>query len=167
MKKLFIILSGAAIFLNACNNNVSNEKTEKKDSTTTKNFYGKVFENNNATPVNEAVAVIKSGKEFKGIIEGRMMEVCQAAGCWTDLGLAGGEKLKVKFRDANGEEFGIDKASSGKMIDVHGVGYMDTISVEMQKHYAEDDKASKEEIAKIKSPIIKPVFTADGAFIKQ
>ncbi|MFM2049190.1 MAG: hypothetical protein RI955_1738, partial [Bacteroidota bacterium] len=49
---------------------------------------------------------------------------------------------------------------------VHGVGYMDTISVAMLKHYAEDAKASKEELDAIIEPKISAVFKADGAILK-
>ena len=130
------------------------------------NAFGKPFEVGTPTPAPEAVATIKSGKEFKGVMEGRMLEICQNAGCWANIELPSGEKIKVKFRDANGDEFGIDKNASGKMIDVHGVGYMDTVSVAMLRHYAEDDKATKEEIEAIKEPKISATFTADGAVIK-
>ena len=168
MKFLILVFAASTIFLASCKNTTTNDKKSDKDSTTTiTNFFGKQFENTNAIAASEVVVQINSGKPFKGVMEGRIMDVCQAKGCWANLELPAGQTIKVLFRDANGDEFSIDKTSTGKMIDVNGVGYMDTTSVEMLKHYAEDDGASKEEIAKIKSPEIKPVFTASGAFIKK
>jgi hypothetical protein len=168
MKNLILLFAAATISFASCNSTATNDKKIDKDSTATAtNFFGKQFENNNAIAVSGAVAQINAGKEFKGIVEGRIMDVCQAKGCWANLELPAGQTIKVLFRDANGDEFGIDKNSKGKMIDVNGIGYMDTTSVEMLKHYAEDEGASKEEIAKIKTPEIKPVFNASGAFIKQ
>ena len=167
MKNLILLFAAATISFASCNNTATTDKKTDKDSTATASFAGKAFENTNAISIAEAVAQINAGKEFKGIVEGRIMDVCQAKGCWANLELPAGQTIKVLFRDANGDEFGIDKNSKGKMIDINGVGYMDTTSVEMLKHYAEDEGASKEEIAKIKNPEIKPVFTASGAFVKQ
>ena len=163
MKKLFLLFAASTFFFASCNN----QKATDKDSIGNQNIFGKTFENTAATPVNEVFAQIKTGKEFHGVMEGRITAVCQESGCWADLELAGGQHLKIKFRDANGEEFSINKDTKDKMMDVHGVGYMDTVTVEMLRHYAEDDKATKAEIEAIKNPEITPSFTADGAVIKQ
>jgi hypothetical protein len=167
MKNLFLLFAASVFFFASCNNASTTEKSTSKDSTATANVFGKAFENTTPTPANDVYSQIKTGKEFHGVMEGRITAVCQEKGCWADLELAGGQHLKVKFRDANGEEFGINKDTKDKMIDVHGVGYMDTVSVEMLRHYAEDDKATKAEIEAIKNPEITPSFTADGAVIKQ
>jgi hypothetical protein len=44
---------------------------------------------------------------------------------------------------------------------------MDTISVEMLRHYAEDAKLSIEEINKINEPDYSISFLADGVIIKK
>ena len=118
MKNLILLFAASTFFLASCNNTATNDKKNDKDSTlAATNFFGKQFENTNAIAASEAVAQINSGKEFKGIVEGRIMDVCQAKGCWANLELPAGQTIKVLFRDANGDEFGIDKNSKGKMVD--------------------------------------------------
>ena len=166
MKKLVLILSAASFFAISCNNTPT-EKAPKEDSTKlVSNQFGIKFENSVTTPVAEVANQVKEGKEFNGVMEGKIVEVCQKAGCWANLELPDGKTMKVKFRDANGDEYGIDINSAGKTIAVHGIGYMDTISVATLKHYAEDAKASKEELEAIKEPKITAVFKADGAVLK-
>jgi hypothetical protein len=166
MKKLFIILSAASFFAISCNNK-STEKAPTEDSTKiVSNQFGIKFENLSPMLVADVANQVKEGKEFNGVMEGKIVDVCQKAGCWANLELPDGKTMKVKFRDAKGEEYGIDINSVGKTIDVHGVGYMDTISVAMLKHYAEDAKASKEELDAITEPKISAVFKADGAILK-
>ncbi|MFM2226333.1 MAG: hypothetical protein RJA07_2535 [Bacteroidota bacterium] len=167
MKQSIIFFIAIAFFASSCQQASTTNAKAKVDSTQTDaNHFGVTFDNATFTPIVDVMEQIKAGKEFKGVMEGRIMEVCQKAGCWANLELPGKQKLKVKFRDANGEEFGIDKNAIGKIIDVHGVGYMDTISVAMQKHYAEDNNDSKEIIDAIKAPKISMVFKADGAVLK-
>ncbi len=48
----------------------------------------------------------------------------------------------------------------------HGNIYWDTISVEMQKHFAEDAEKTKDEIARIIEPKLEVNFEADGVLIK-
>ncbi len=153
MKNFIIAFIASTSILASCNNSTSE-------------IFGKTFDNKNAVAASEVVSQIQSGKQFHGVMEGRIVAVCQEKGCWANVELPAGQTIKVLFRDANGEEFSIDKTSKNKMIVVNGVGYMDTTSVEMLKHYAQDDGASKEAIEKITTPEIKPVFNASGAFLK-
>ena len=166
MKNFIIAFSLGTLLFASCNNTASTDKKSNVDSTSTSNFFGKSFDNKNAVAASEVASQIQSGKQFHGVMEGRIVAVCQEKGCWANLELPAGQTIKVLFRDSNGDEFSIDKTSKNKMIDVNGVGYIDTTSVEMLKHYAQDDGASKEAIEKIKTPEIKPVFTASGAILK-
>lgn len=88
-----------------------------------------------------------------------LVEICQAAGCWVSIDKGNGETLRVRFKD----HFTIPvKTNPGTLAFFHGYAYWDEISVEMQKHFAEDAGRSKEEIEKITAPKKELCFEADG-----
>lgn len=88
-----------------------------------------------------------------------LIEICQAAGCWVTVNNPQGEAFRVRFKD----HFTIPvKTKPGTIAYFHGYAYWDEISVEMQKHFAEDAGRSKEEIEKITQPKKEFCFEADG-----
>jgi hypothetical protein len=99
----------------------------------------------------------------KAKIEGKILETCRKKGCWMNLN-TGTDTLFVRFRDYG--FFVPTDSVSGKTAIIQGELFVDTISVEMLKHYAEDGGKSDEEIAKITSPSYDLNFTADGVIIK-
>jgi Domain of unknown function (DUF4920) len=167
MKKfLFSVLIGGVIF-SSCSNQTSSDKKSNSDSSSTKNVFGKSFEVKNPVATAEVFKQIQDGKKFSGVMEGKIVAVCQESGCWADVELPAGQKIKVKFRDANDEEFFIDKNSKDKIIDVNGEAYMDTLSVDDLKHFAKDAGKSDAEINAIKNFQVEPTFIANGAVLKQ
>ena len=93
-----------------------------------------------------------------------LAEICQAAGCWVSIDKGNGEKFRVRFKD----HFTIPvKTLPGTEAYFHGYAYWDEISVEMQKHFAEDAGRSKEEIEKISAPKKEMCFEADGIVLVQ
>jgi hypothetical protein len=92
-----------------------------------------------------------------------IVEVCQAAGCWVTVKKESGELLRVRFKD----HFLIPKNTRvGSIAYFHGQAYWDTISVDLQKHFAEDSKMNQAEINKIKAPKFELNFEADGALVE-
>jgi len=91
-------------------------------------------------------------------------EVCQAKGCWMKVELDGGEEAMVRFKDYG---FFMPKDISGKEVIVNGYAFIEEMSVEDQKHYAEDGGKSEEEIAKITAPKKTFGFEADGVLLKE
>ncbi len=86
-------------------------------------------------------------------------EVCSKAGCWINVDKGNGETFMVRFKD----HFTIPpKTKIGTQAYLHGIAYMDTISVELLRHFAEDAGKSKEEIEKITQPEFELNFEADG-----
>jgi hypothetical protein len=94
---------------------------------------------------------------------GKIVETCSKKGCWMTLD-TGEDTLFIKFRDY-GFFVPIDSVE-GKNAVVQGDLFLDTTSVEMLKHYAEDAGKSEEEIALITEPIYELGFIADGVIIK-
>lgn len=86
-------------------------------------------------------------------------EVCSKAGCWINVDKGNGETFMVRFKD----HFTIPpKTKIGTQAYLHGIAYMDTVSVELLRHFAEDAGKSKAEIEKITEPEFKLEFEADG-----
>jgi len=91
-------------------------------------------------------------------------EVCQMKGCWMTLNLADGNQVMVKFKDYG---FFVPKDIAGKEVIVNGKAFVEEMSVDDQKHFAEDAGKSKEVIAAIDAPKKTFSFEADGVLIKQ
>ncbi len=92
-------------------------------------------------------------------ISAEIEEVCAKAGCWINVKQAGGDDMMVRFKD----HFTIPTDTKvGTHAFLHGDLFVDTISVDMLRHYAEDAGKPQEEINKITEPKINKGFEADG-----
>ena len=91
-------------------------------------------------------------------------EVCQSKGCWMKVELDGGEEAMVRFKDYG---FFMPKDISGKEVIINGNAFVEEMSVEDQKHYAEDGGESEDEIEKITEPKKTYSFEADGVLLKE
>ncbi|HAB27740.1 MAG TPA: DUF4920 domain-containing protein, partial [Xanthomarina gelatinilytica] len=91
-------------------------------------------------------------------------EVCQAKGCWMKLDLGNNEQVMVKFKDYG---FFMPKNIAGKEVIIDGKAYVSELSVEEQRHYAEDAGKSEEEIAAITEPKRTYSFEANGVLLKE
>ncbi len=89
--------------------------------------------------------------------------VCQAKGCWMRLDLGDNEAM-VKFKDYG---FFMPKNIAGREVIVNGKAFVSEMSVEEQRHYAEDAGKSKEEVEAITAPKITYSFEADGVLVKK
>lgn len=94
----------------------------------------------------------------------KVNEVCKAKGCWMKLELANGEEAMVKFKDYG---FFMPMDIEGKEVVVNGLAFLEAMSVEDQKHYAEDGGATADELAKIIAPKRTYGFEADGVLLKE
>ncbi len=93
---------------------------------------------------------------------GEIKEVCQAKGCWMKVKLESDEEVFVRFKDYG---FFVPKDAAGKKVVMNGAAFLEEMSVEDQKHYAEDEGASEEELAQITAPKRTLRFEADGVLI--
>jgi hypothetical protein len=89
-------------------------------------------------------------------------EVCKSKGCWMKLELENGEEAMVRFKDYG---FFMPMDIEGKEVVVNGLAFVEAMSVDDQKHYAEDAGASKEELAKITNAKRTYGFEADGVLL--
>ena len=98
--------------------------------------------------------------KFTGVVK----EVCQEKGCWMKVELDGGEEAMVRFKDYG---FFMPKDISGKEVIINGYAFVEEMSVEDQKHYAEDGGKSEDEIAKITKPKKTFGFEANGVLLNE
>lgn len=104
------------------------------------------------------------GDSIPSKITAKVSEVCKAKGCWMTLDLENGEEVMVKFKDY---AFFMPKDIEGKEVIINGNAYIEEVSVDDQRHYAEDKGATQEEIAAITAPKRTYSFEADGVLLKQ
>lgn len=128
--------------------------------------FGKKITANDALPARRMAVHYESmtvGDSIDAKMSAKVEEVCQAKGCWMKLDLPNGEQVMVKFKDYG---FFMPKDISGKEVIINGKAYVEEVSVEEQRHYAEDGGATPEEIAKITTPKKTYSFLADGVLLK-
>ena len=96
-------------------------------------------------------------------LQGRIIEVCQAKGCWMTIDLGDNQQLRVKFKDYG---FFVPKNSAGKTAIMQGVAQKEIISVDELKHLAKDAGKSEAEINAINEPQEELTFIAEGVIIQ-
>ena len=152
--------------MTACSTHTQEQSTEQVAQTadTTLMYFGDTISPEGAVPVNELMASLKGKDSLKIKLTGTIEEVCQKKGCWMTLGMGDGKNMRVSFKDY---AFFMPKDAAGKTVTIEGYAYNDTIPVAQLKHYAEDAKKSKEEIAQITQPEVSISFEANGVIIKK
>ncbi|XOV69034.1 MAG: DUF4920 domain-containing protein [Fluviicola sp.] len=161
MKKYMIAFAVAAIAI-ACSAPDSNKDEKEKLGKS----YGPV-----KVDVSKAISVDEMLKDMKGkegkveyTFEAEISEVCSKAGCWINIDKGNGDTFMVRFKD----HFTIPpKTDVGTGAYLHGVAFMDTVSVADLQHFAEDAGKSQEEIDMITEPEYELNFIADGITLKK
>jgi hypothetical protein len=108
--------------------------------------------------------VMNVGDSINSKMIAKVNEVCQAKGCWMTLNLGDGDEVMVKFKDYG---FFVPKDIAGKEVIINGQAFINEVSVDEQRHYAEDAGKTKEEIALITEPKKTYSFEADGVLLIQ
>lgn len=170
MKNVLLFVAVAALF-QACKPTIAPKETP--DGT----FYGQQFNVVDSTQtIQEGIATLQNGslkevmsieKEIvKGLalkLEGTASGVCKAKGCWMNVYSEGGmDTTFVRFKDYG---FFMPMDIVGKKVIINGNIYKTIVSVEDQRHYAEDEGASPEAIAAITSPKEEYNIYATGVFV--
>ena len=127
-------------------------------------FYGDKISIENISDFEKVKQLAKIQTTVETKIEGEIISSCPKKGCWMNV-KTGQDTILVRFKDYS---FFVPKEGlEKKKVVMRGVAKMDTISVEMLRHYAEDAKLSIEEINKINEPDYSISFLADGVIIKK
>jgi hypothetical protein len=108
--------------------------------------------------------VMQVGDSINSKMVAKVVEVCQAKGCWMTLNLEDGNEVMVKFKDYG---FFMPKDITGKEVIINGKAFVSEVSVDEQRHYAQDAGKTTEQIASITEPKRTLSFEADGVLLKQ
>lgn len=95
-------------------------------------------------------------------LRGKILAVCQTAGCWLMLEADSGKSVMVR----TGESFFFDKDCVGKTALVQGRAEWEITSEGDRKHLAKDDGKSEKEIAQIKGDEKNLVVWIQGAIVR-
>ena len=127
--------------------------------------YGEEINSDGAISYAEMMTSLAANDTVEVKLAGEIDRTCQMKGCWMKVNVEEGqEPLHVTFKD-----YGFFVPKEGvetKETIFEGQAYVDTISVDMLRHYAQDDGASAEEIEAITEPEIVITFEASGVLIK-
>lgn len=167
MKKIIAIFA-LCLAIISCKNE---EKTPDNQTVETPEIayvsFGAEITDDDALPASRMAEHYKSmavGDTVNSKMTAKVLEVCQAKGCWMRLELQEGEEVMVKFKDY---AFFMPKNIAGKEVIVNGKAFVNEVPVEEQRHYAEDAGQTAEEVAKITEPKKTFSFEADGVLLKE
>lgn len=125
--------------------------------------YGKSIDKKNAISVKKLEENLTKNNSYTGKIEGEVVSVCKKKGCFLTIKREGNaEPIMVRFTDY---AYFVPENIVGKTVVLEGKAKVKETSVDWQKHYAEDQGKSKEEIAKIKEPKRDISVVADGVLV--
>ena len=97
-------------------------------------------------------------------IEGEILSSCPLKGCWIKI-KSEEDTILVRFKDYG---FFVPKDGiAGDKTIINGKLSIDTLSVALLRHYAEDAGKSLEEINKITESEVSMTFLADGVLIRK
>lgn len=103
---------------------------------------------------------LKKSKKIENVaVKGKVTDVCDKKGCWLTVETENNEKFFVKMKDYG---FFVPTSLKGKNVVLEGNAETKIISVDEQKHYAEDAKKSQAEIDAISKPQEEIRFVANG-----
>ena len=167
MKKLTLLLCSLLLIV-SCNNDKKTDKVESPDlaleEVTYASFGEKITDEGLALNVDliEKYNSLKDGDTVEVKFEAKVNEVCQAKGCWMVVELEDNEVM-VKFKDYG---FFMPKNIAGKNVIVNGKAFISEVSVEEQRHYAEDAGEPMDALEAITEPKRTLSFEADGVLVK-
>ena len=170
MKKLVIALI-CSIALLSCKNDPANVQQEQV-SQTTNSFSSSYTSLGETFGPDSILSVNEMNERYRGMKEGDTISVkfkagvnsvCKNKGCWMKLDMKDGNEAMVKYRDY---AFFVPRDIENKEVIVNGKAYVTEVSVQEQRHLAEDGGKSPEDIAAIVKPKKTLSFLAEGVVIE-
>lgn len=164
--KHFLILGVAAFvtFSSCTQRPTSDVNTEGATADSIAGWYGEEFEIGEVQPVTVLLAYSAEELLKEVVVEAEILHSCRKKGCWMKVDLGEGvEPMRVSFLDYG---FFVPLVSDGRTAVMKGTAYIDTIDVDMLRHFAEDAGQTQEEIDAITEPEIEWSFEATGVYIR-
>lgn len=163
-KNLTTALVCSALLAGCSQEQATTTAAEQQAAPTEANVYGSGFEEENVLSVTQLQDATASADSVNATVTGEIVQSCQSKGCWMDVRLADNSTMKVTFRDYG--FFLPVEDLKGKTVVFTGTAKREEVSVDDQRHYAEDAGKSASEIAAITEPKVELRFVADGVKIK-
>lgn len=116
-----------------------------------------------AEKVTTQFASLNIGDTINSKIKATIKEVCPVKGCWMTLDIGNDEEMMVRFKDYG---FFMPLNAEGDVV-INGKMFVEEMSVEDQKHYAEDAGKTEEEILAINQPKKVYAFEANGVLLNK
>lgn len=164
------ILSISIIFLLiiACKNNTENQQVTADELIQEISYasFGEAISKNQAVSKKEMLEIfnnLKPGDTIDVKFTSTVNEVCQSKGCWMKIDL-GDEETMVRFKDYG---FFVPKNIAGHEVILQGKAFLEEMTIEDQRHFAEDANATDEELAEITTPKRTYSFEAKGVLLKE
>lgn len=168
MRTLVFLMAGV-LLLAGCKTDTKTDTTADVPSVADESA---VVEFGDGVKASQHTAALEMEELYRGLqandtletsFEAKVTEVCQVKGCWMKLDLGEDRTVMVKFKDYG---FFMPKDLAGKNVVVEGKAFIDLVSVEDQKHYAEDAGESSEAIQAIDGPKRTYSFEASGVRVQ-
>ena len=155
-------------FISLCFSAFAQEKelSKKGVDMTAYSSVGEDFMTNDIISVDkmqEKYETLKPGDTLNISFKTTVASVCEKKGCWMTVSLEDEKEVMVKFKNY---AFFVPKDIQEKEVILNGKAFVTELSVEEQRHYAEDAGKTEEEINAINKPEITLSFLADGVKIK-
>ncbi|HEY0651684.1 MAG TPA: DUF4920 domain-containing protein [Chryseosolibacter sp.] len=115
-----------------------------------------------AIDVSQLPGVLDNKESANVKVIAKVTDVCPKKGCWMSLEMPDKTTVFVKMKDYG---FFVPLEMIGKTVVIDGEAKKITTSVDELKHYAEDAKKSKEEVAAITEPKEEIRLTATGILV--
>lgn len=113
--------------------------------------------------MSERYGELEAGDTLNVKFRTKVNSVCKKKGCWMKVDLQNGDEAMVKFKDYG---FFVPKDIEEREVVLNGKAYVTEMSVEDQRHFAEDGGQSPEEVAAIVAPKRTLSFLADGVVLE-
>tara|TARA_R110002049_G_scaffold24350_2_gene86495 strand:- start:1416 stop:2033 length:618 start_codon:yes stop_codon:yes gene_type:complete len=169
MKKLLFIAVLSFVFV-ACNEDKKKDEaqleTQVEEVAMNYQSFGEEINDKNVLSmgeIQEKYKNLKPGDSVAVKFKSEVKEVCQNKGCWMKMDM-GEEEAMVKFKDYG---FFMPKDIAGQEVIVDGIAFVEEMSVDEQRHYAEDAGQSADEIAQITEPKRTLSFVSSGVLIPE
>lgn len=170
MKRILLIMCVPAL-LTACNQGSDDQDTAPDEDTiavveeepSTGSFGASITEDG-AIAATDLFSMMEGYDTLQVKLTGSINSVCQKKGCWMTIDMGDEEEMMVRFTDYG---FFVPMDAEGKQAVIEGIAFIDTVSVDMLRHYAEDGGEPEEVINAITEPEVEIAFTADGVLISE
>lgn len=173
MKKIYFILAISIIFASCKNEGADQRSTIDTESMDQEQAIAINYQSygDNITDamvlsqdeMMEKYNQLKVGDTLNLKFASEVKEVCQKKGCWMKMDI-GEKEVMIRFKDYG---FFMPKDIAGQEVIVEGKAFIEEMSVEDQRHYAEDGGKSAGEIAAIVEPKRTLAFEAHGVLIPE